>query len=86
MSDDMALGVYDVAHKRGLSIPDDLSVVGYDDAMMARDVTPALTTVTYPNGELARRAMESCLNDAPIEAAQLSIPCELIVRNSVARV
>jgi LacI family transcriptional regulator len=86
MSDDMALGVYDVAHKRGLSIPNDLSVIGYDDTTMSRDVTPALTTVTYPNGELARRAMESCLNDLTNEAAKLSIPCELVVRKSVARV
>jgi LacI family transcriptional regulator len=86
MSDEMALGVYDVARERGLSIPADLSVVGYDDTTMSRDVTPALTTVTYPNGELARRAMESCLSDAAPEAAELSIPCELIVRKSVARV
>jgi len=86
MSDEMALGVYDVAHKRGLSIPDELSVVGYDDTTIARDVTPALTTVIYPNSELARRAMEACLSDAPLEAAQLLIPCELIVRKSVARV
>lgn len=86
MSDEMALGVYDVAHKRGLSIPNDLSVVGYDDTTLSRDVSPSLTTVIYPNSELARRAMEACLDDAPLEAAQHLIPCELIVRNSVARV
>ncbi|MGB6986587.1 MAG: LacI family DNA-binding transcriptional regulator [Candidatus Aquilonibacter sp.] len=86
MSDEMALGVYDVAHKRGLSIPEDLSVVGYDDTTLSRDVAPALTTVIYPNSELARRAMEACLADAPPEATQLLIPCDLIVRKSVARV
>jgi LacI family transcriptional regulator len=86
MSDEMALGAYDVAHKRGLSIPDDLSVVGYDDTTVARDVTPPLTTIRYPNSELARRAMEACLSDVPLEPAKLLIPCELIVRKSVARV
>jgi LacI family transcriptional regulator len=86
MSDDMALGVYHVARERGLSIPSDLSVVGYDDTTIARDVTPPLTTVMYPNGELARRAMEACLIEDALEATRLLIPCELIVRNSVARV
>ena len=86
MSDEMALGVYEVARERGLSIPDDLSVVGYDDTTIARDLTPAMTTVMYPNSELARRAIEACLSDAPLEATQLLIPCELIVRKSVARV
>lgn len=86
MSDEMALGVYDVARARGLSIPDELSVVGYDNTTMSGDVTPSLTTITYPNGELARRAMEACLHDNAFEAAEHLIPCELIVRNSVARV
>ncbi len=86
MSDDMALGIYDVAHERGLSIPSDLSVVGYDDTTISQDVSPPLTTVHYPNYELAHLAMEACLSEAPLEAAQLSVPCELIVRNSVARV
>jgi LacI family transcriptional regulator len=86
MSDEMALGVYEVARKRGLSIPTDLSVVGYDDTTISRDLTPPLTTVNYPNGELARRAIEACLSEEPLEAAQLLVPCELIVRKSVARV
>ena len=86
MSDEMALGVYDVARTSGRLIPGDLSVVGYDDASPARDVTPPLTTIRYPNSELARRAMEACLSETPQQAAQLLIPCELIVRKSVARV
>ncbi len=86
MSDEMALGVYEVARERGLSIPSDISIVGYDDTTIARDLTPPLTTVNYPNSELARRAMEACLHDPPLEATQHLIPCRLIVRNSVARV
>jgi LacI family transcriptional regulator len=75
--------VYDVAHARGLRIPEDLSVIGYNDATMSRDVVPALTTVTYPTMELARRAMDACVGESKLESAQVVIPCELIVRKSV---
>ena len=84
MSDDMAFGVYDVVHSRGMRIPEDLSVVGYDDAATSRDVVPALTTVTYPTAELARRAIEACIGDVEPDRAQVVIPCKLIVRESVA--
>ncbi len=84
MSDDMAFGVYDVAHARGLNVPTDLSVVGFADVAMSRDVDPPLTTVNYSTAELARRAIEACVGDAKLETAQVVIPCELIVRKSVA--
>jgi LacI family transcriptional regulator len=84
MSDEMALGVYDVARRRGIAIPAELSVVGYDDTASARDFTPALTSVFYPAAELARRAIEACLTETAPEPAQVSVPCELVVRNSVA--
>lgn len=84
MSDEMGLGVYDVARKRGLTIPTDLSVIGYDDTASARDVTPAMTSVAYPIGELARCAIEACLSEVTAEPSQTLIPCELVVRASVA--
>jgi LacI family transcriptional regulator len=84
MSDDMAIGVYDTARNRGLRIPVDLSVIGYGDSAIAHDVSPALTTVTYPAAELARRAIEACVGDATLEPAEVLVPCELIVRKSVA--
>jgi len=84
MSDEMGLGVYDVARARGLRIPNDLSVVGYDDTVSSRDVTPQMTSVVYPNGELARRAIESCFSEPPPEPTQTLIPCTLVVRESVA--
>lgn len=84
MSDEMALGIYDVARKRGLRIPTDLSVIGYDDTVSSRDVTPAMTSVVYPIGELARRAIEACLAEETPEPVRELIPCELVVRNSVA--
>src|SRR3984957_14696533 len=44
-SDQQALGVYEAARQRGLRIPEDLSVVGFDDLPVARWVSPPLTTV-----------------------------------------
>ena len=84
MNDEAAFGVYDEARARGLVIPRDLSVVGYNDAAFARDVSPPLTTVRYPFDELARRAVEACVAEKPIPAKEYVLPAELRVRASVA--
>jgi len=47
-NDNMAAGVLQVAHERGLTVPGDLSVVGFDDADLATILSPALTTVRQP--------------------------------------
>ncbi|BBC32030.1 Periplasmic binding protein and sugar binding domain of the LacI family protein [Streptomyces graminofaciens] len=56
-SDKMALGVYEALAERGLRIPDDISVVGFDDLPEARWATPGLTTVRQPLSEMASTAM-----------------------------
>ena len=55
-SDLQALGVYEAARPRGIRIPDDLSVVGYDDLRIARWVGPPLTTIRQPLVEMAETA------------------------------
>ena len=55
-NDDMAAGVLRVAAELGLSVPDDLSVCGFDDVPIARHVTPALTTVRQPTRDMGRLA------------------------------
>lgn len=62
-NDDMAAAVISVAHRRGLEVPDDLSVVGFDDTAMASTVWPELTTVRQPVSEMAAAAMELLLSD-----------------------
>lgn len=52
-NDDMAAGVLTVAHRRGLAIPDDLSVAGFDDTELASAVWPPLTTIQQPTRDLA---------------------------------
>ncbi|KUM95992.1 LacI family transcriptional regulator [Streptomyces cellostaticus] len=56
-ADRMALGVYAALAERGLRVPDDVSVVGFDDLPEARWVAPALTTVRQPLAEMAATAL-----------------------------
>ncbi|WP_367320129.1 LacI family DNA-binding transcriptional regulator [Streptomyces sp. HUAS ZL42] len=56
-SDRMALGVYEALAERGLRVPDDISVIGFDDLPEARWASPALTTVRQPLGEMAATAL-----------------------------
>ena len=56
-SDQMALGVYEAARRRGLRVPDDLSVVGFDDLPEARWSSPPLTTVRQPFVEMGAVAL-----------------------------
>jgi alanine racemase len=86
MSDIIALGAMDAAHARGLRLPADLSIVGFDDLPEARRVRPALTTVWQPveeKGCLAAAMLVAALTEGgPIVHHRL--PTELVIRESVA--
>lgn len=71
-SDRMALGVFDAAAERGLLVPRDLSVVGFDDLPEARWLSPGLTTVRQPVREMAEQAARMLLR--LIEGEQLQVP------------
>lgn len=60
-NDDMAAAVVSVAHRRGLDVPRDLSVVGYDDTSAATTVWPELTTIHQPVAEMADSAIDVLL-------------------------
>lgn len=86
-SDLQALGVYDVARNRGLRIPDDLSVVGFDDVPLAEWVSPTLTTIDQPLGEMAGEATRIALRlaEGPIEPTpRIELATRLVVRESTA--
>ncbi|MFD2794995.1 LacI family DNA-binding transcriptional regulator [Promicromonospora vindobonensis] len=88
-SDTMALGVYDAAAALGLRIPDDVSVVGFDDLPEARWVSPALTTVRQPIAEMGEAALRMLLRisaDPPREAPREELATTLVVRGSTAAV
>lgn len=61
-SDFMAYGVYSAAEQRGLRVPDDIAVIGFDDNPTSAHVQPALTTVRQPFYEMGRRASEILLS------------------------
>lgn len=82
MSDVLAIGVLRAALQLGLSVPEQLSVVGFDDIPMAVDLTPPLTTVRQPLVEKGRLAAAVLLGFAGSSSA--SLPTELIVRGSTA--
>ncbi|MBL0888252.1 LacI family DNA-binding transcriptional regulator [Myceligenerans indicum] len=82
-NDLMALGVLDRLRQRGIEVPEEMSVVGYDDVPLATLVTPALTTVRAPLDRLGRRAVDlllARLRDATATGSRL--PVELVIRGS----
>jgi LacI family transcriptional regulator len=83
-NDDMAAGVLSVAHDMGLSVPDDLSVAGFDNTTLARMVWPQLTTINQPTRELALAATQLLLSGAQLTHRRL--PHDLVERASVAAI
>ncbi len=86
-NDLQALGVYQAAREARLHIPEDVSVVGFDDLPIARWVSPPLTTIRQPLFEMAETAAEMVLDMADgIAPAQsrMELATELILRESTA--
>jgi len=83
-SDVLAVGVYKAAKALGLAIPNELSVVGIDDSIIARILDPELTTVAVPAGLIGQRAVRLLLDvlkglDVPIRS---TVPLSLVIRES----
>ena len=88
-NDDMAAAVLAVAHERGLGVPEDLSIAGFDDAPTAGMVWPRLTTVRQPIADMAAAAAEMLIASAAKAGAAEPSParllhCELVIRGSTA--
>jgi len=84
-NDKVAIGAMDAAAERGLRVPGDLSVVGFDDLELSRVVTPRLTTVRQPLEEMARMGAELLLrliDGREIDTLHVELATELIVRAS----
>ena len=85
MSDAMAIGVLRAARELGLRVPEDLSVVGFDDIDVSQHVSPPLTTVHQPirrKGESAVRILLSVVQRRDRDPEQLRLETRLIVRAS----
>jgi len=84
-NDIMAIGAMFQAKKMGLRIPQDLSVVGFDDIKASQYTDPPLTTVAQPRFQLGRQAMLLLLEQLqgnPVQNGSLLLESELVVRES----
>ncbi|MGL4192140.1 MAG: substrate-binding domain-containing protein [Vibrio sp.] len=85
-NDMMAMGVIQAAHHRGMQIPDDLSLIGYDDIHIAKFMSPALTTIHQPKYRLGQAAIDTLLHrlQNPHAAPQVvQLEPTLVERSSV---
>jgi LacI family transcriptional regulator, repressor for deo operon, udp, cdd, tsx, nupC, and nupG len=86
-SDEMAIGALRAIKSRGLRVPEDISVVGFDDIRYARYSDPPLTTIAQPMGDIGREAatlLIEILNDRDVPPRKRIMPTQLVVRGSAA--
>mgnify|MGYP004507457695 FL=1 len=85
-ADLMAAGIMAGLKENGLSIPDDISIVGFDDISLAQLVSPPLTTIRQDmnlKGRLAVDFMLQLLNGTPLDTTEIILPTKLIERGTV---
>jgi len=84
-NDSMALGAINKLHQEGLEVPRDMSVVGFDDIEIARQITPPLTTVSVPVDEIAGRAfdmLEKLIEGRNLENRHVALEAHLMTRDT----
>ena len=75
-NDDMAAATVAIAHRMGLDVPSDLTVVGFDDAPLATTIWPELTTVRQPIMEMAGAAVDLLVRHIRARRSGEPLPCE----------
>jgi LacI family repressor for deo operon, udp, cdd, tsx, nupC, and nupG len=86
-NDEMAIGVMDAARRRGLNVPTDLSVVGFDDIRFSRHLSPPLTTIAQPMraiGEGCVQLLLEILRGQSVAPVSVTLPHRLVVRATTA--
>lgn len=84
-SDQMAFGVYEAVRQAGLRVPNDISVIGFDDLPEARWACPPLSTVRQPLAEMGLLAARTILRLAggePVETPRVELSTDLVIRDS----
>ncbi len=85
VNDLLAIGALHAIHERGLRVPEDIAIAGFDDIVFARHLFPPLTTARMPAHELGQRAAEILfkrLEEPERDLVQETMPVQLIVRQS----
>jgi LacI family repressor for deo operon, udp, cdd, tsx, nupC, and nupG len=86
-NDEMAFGVMEVARRRGMRVPDDLSVVGFDDIRFSRHMDPPLTTIAQPMrdiGETSVRLLLEIIQGRTTSPQSITLPHTLMIRSTTA--
>lgn len=81
----LAIGLYRGLNERGLKVPDDLSIVGYDDIELAKYIHPQLTTIAQPVSEIGRESAHLLVNrleNPDIDRQLIKFPVKLVKRES----
>ncbi|WP_386063591.1 LacI family DNA-binding transcriptional regulator [Thalassobacillus hwangdonensis] len=84
-SDSMAIGAIECINDHGYSVPDDFSIIGFDDIALSKFVNPKLTTIKQHTDQIGQKAAELLLkqiNGKQKSAEEVQIPVELVVRES----
>jgi LacI family transcriptional regulator len=82
LNDEMAAGVYKAAYRLGLRIPEQVSVIGYDDSPLASRLWPSLTTVRLPIRDMGLRAAAMLLQEPGTQTTAVRFTPHLVVRES----
>ena len=86
ISDKTAIGAYEAIEEAGLRIPENISIIGYDDIPEARHISPSLTTISQPKYELGEKATNLLLKElksrVPRGHQSIRLLPEMIIRNS----
>jgi LacI family transcriptional regulator len=83
-NDEMAAGAFHAARQRNLTVPDDLSIIGFDDSPIAAHMWPPMTTVGWPVREMGRAAALKLIVPDDPAAGSSRFPARLVKRQSVA--
>lgn len=82
MNDRLAFGAYQALQEAGMRIPDDVSIVSFDNDELAAYLRPGLTTVALPHEDMGRRAVDALLSAG--EEGEILVPMPLVTRQSIA--
>lgn len=85
MNDEMALGAIQTLKARGLRVPEDISITGFDDITYSKYWDPALTTMAQPAEEIGKLAMDLLLRiieGEDLSSTELVLPTEFVIRQS----
>ena len=84
LNDSMAVGALACLRERGISVPEQISLIGFDDMPISVDVTPPLSTIRLPLEEIGVRAMSLALREPDGESRVEHVAAELVLRGSTA--